>query len=198
MLFNGRGGEYECEIDQASRRSVKVTPDKHETADRTPPLTIHLGMCVLKKDAMDAVLARSTELGVASITPIISDHCAVSSDFVGKRQRHWQGVVVAACEQCGLNRLPLLHEAGSTHDWLRNAESSARLIALPGAAPLPQHDGPKQVSLLVGPEGGFSEAEVSLAQQHSFLPVTFGERILKAETAPVVAVSVLHRTWGDF
>ncbi len=198
ILFNGRGGEYHCILEESSRKAAIVNVGDFNSSDRTPELTIHLGMCILKKDPMDAVLGRIVELGVSEITPIISDHCAVSTKVIRKRQEHWQAIIVASCEQCGLNRLPLLNQPVATADWMTKAKSTRKLIALPGAQKLVAGPPPESVSLLVGPEGGFSDQELSLARDQDFEPATFGARVLRAETAPAVALSVIHRVWGDF
>jgi len=198
ILFNGDGGEYLCQLEQADRKSVIVQVSAFNPDDRTPPLSIHLGMCILKKDPMDAVLGRVVELGVQEITPIISDHCAVSAKMIKSRQAHWQAVIVSSCEQCGLNRLPLLHEPVATDTWLEQTAADRKIIALPGAGQLSAGESTNSVSLLVGPEGGFSDREVDLAGARGYQPATLGDRILRAETAPAVAISVLHRVWGDF
>ena len=198
VLFNGRGGEHICMIEQADRKTVTVTVGEFVDSERTPPLSVHLGMCILKKDPMDAVLGRAVELGVSEITPVISDHCAVSIKVIRGRREHWQGVVIASCEQCGLNRLPVLHEPQQSDIWMRHPGTGRKLIAVPGGHRLDAVPTPGRVSLLVGPEGGFSERELSLAVSGGFDPVTFGERVLRSETAPAVALSVLNRVWGDF
>ena len=198
ILFNGKGGEYACQLEQADRKSVIVQVGEFSSNDRTPPLNIHLGMSILKKDPMDAVLGRVVELGVREITPIVSDHCAVSTKMIKNRQTHWQAVIISSCEQCGLNRLPLLHDPITTESWLKQAKADRKIVALPGGGQLSTGSAAKTVSILVGPEGGFSDREVELAAAENFEPATFGERILRAETAPAVAISVLHRTWGDY
>ena len=198
VLFNGEGGEYLCLLEQADRKSVIVQVGEFNPDDRTPALSIHLGMCILKKDPMDAVLGRVVELGVQEITPIISDHCAVSTKMIKSRHAHWKAIIVSSCEQCGLNKLPLLHQPIATESWLEQATAERKIIALPGDRQLSSGDAAKTVSLLVGPEGGFSDQEIELASARNFEPATFGKRILRAETAPAVAISVLHRTWGDF
>ena len=198
VLFNGQGGEHICVLEQADRKAVMVRVGEFVDADRRPPVSVHLGMCVLKKDAMDAVLGRVAELGVAEITPLISDHCALANRVIRRRQAHWQAVVIASCEQCGLNRLPLLHEPQQGDIWMQSSATGRKLIAVPAGPRLDAGPAPQRVSLLVGPEGGFSDRELSLAVSEGFDPVTFGERILRSETAPAVALSVLNREWGDF
>ena len=198
VLFNGQGGEYLGVLDQCDRKAVIVDVQDFLPDDRTPPLKIQLGMCILKKDPMDAVLGRVVELGVSEITPIISDHCAVSTKMIRSRRDHWQAVIVSSCEQCGLNRLPVLNEPITTAAWIEHTDADQKIIALPGGHPLSSDLSTDTVDLLVGAEGGFSNQEIELASNSGFQAVTFGERILRAETAPAVAISVLHHAWGDF
>ncbi|MBO6565343.1 MAG: 16S rRNA (uracil(1498)-N(3))-methyltransferase [Pseudomonadales bacterium] len=198
VLFNGQGGEYLGVLEQCDRIAVVVIVKGYVSVDRTPHLTIILGLWILKKDPMDAVLGRVVELGVSEITPITSDHCAVSAKMINSRREHWQAVIVSSCEQCGLNRLPLLHEPIATADWIKRSDADQKIIALPDERPLSSGQSAATVALLVGAEGGFSKQEIELASRHGFEAVTFGERILRAETAPAAAISVLHRAWGDF
>ncbi len=199
IVFNGRGGEYTCEITEQRRKATAITVGNHNSADRCAQLQVHLGMCVIKKDAMDAVITRTVELGVSSITPLLSEHCAVSPKVIRNRVSHWQKVIIAACEQCGLNRLPVLHTPIEPTDWMQAQDCPVRLIAVPDAATLQQSPADSaSVALIVGPEGGFSEAELAGAHQSGFVPVTFGQRVLRAETAPAVAMAVVQRVWGDF
>lgn len=199
ILFNGEGGEYHCALVQSDRKAVIVDIGEHNKMDRIPPLRVHLGMSILKKDPMDAVLSRITELGVSEITPVISDHCAVSLKMIRSRQAHWHGIVVSSCEQCGLNRLPALNPPVSIDEWVTSVVADRKLIALPGQRILEgEEDATDSVALIIGPEGGFSDRELVVTEDAGFEAVTFGERVLRAETAPAVALSVIHRTWGDF
>ena len=107
--------------------------------------------------------------------------------------------MIAACEQCGLNLLPALDPATNLSDWLATSSADVRLLAVPGSSPIPRTKSVvNSVSLLTGPEGGFSEAEEKEAINVGFNTVTFGERVLRAETAPIVALSVSHQVWGSF
>jgi len=199
IVFNGEGGEFVCSIESIRKNKVEVTPFEYDQSDRAPLLKISLGLCILKKDSMDSVLAKVTELGVSRVTPIISDHCAVAHKVIRNRETHWHQVMISACEQCGLNLLPALDPATSLTDWLADSSADIRLLAVPGSTPLPKTIAAvHSVSLLTGPEGGFSEDEETQATKAGFSSVTFGERVLRAETAPVVALSVVHQVWGSF
>ena len=200
VVFKGKGGEFVCSIESISKNRVEVTPTDYSKANRAPDLKINLGLCVLKKDSMDSVLTKVTELGVARITPILSDHCAVAHKVIRRRKLHWRQVIVAACEQCGLNLLPVIEPAASLNDWITGSVADVRLLALPGGPPPMAQYGSavSTVMLLTGPEGGFSETEEKAAIEAGFNTVTFGARILRAETAPVVGLSVIHQIWGEF
>ena len=199
VAFNGEGGEFICSIEAIKKNHVEVRPVKYDENDRAPQLTTSLGLCILKKDSMNSVLTKVTELGVSRITPIISDHCAVAHKVIHHRETHWRQIVIAACEQCGLNLLPALDPATNLSEWLAISSADIRLLAVPGSSPIPRSKSlVNSVSLLTGPEGGFSEAEETEAIKAGFNTVTFGERVLRAETAPVVALSVSHQVWGSF
>ena len=199
VVFNGKGGEFVCSIELIRKNHVEVKPVKYDENDRAPQLKTTLGLCILKKDSMDSVLTKVTELGVSRVTPIISDHCAVVHKVIHHRETHWRQVIIAACEQCGLNLLPTLDPVTNLTDWLATSRADIRLLAVPGSSPIPRSISVvDSVSLLTGPEGGFSEAEEKEAINAGFNTVTFGERVLRAETAPVVALSVSHQVWGSF
>jgi 16S rRNA (uracil1498-N3)-methyltransferase len=199
IVFNGEGGEFICSIESIKKNQVTIRPFKYDENDRAPHLRTTLGLCILKKDSMNSVLTKVTELGVSRITPIISDHCAVAHKVIHHRETHWRQVVIAACEQCGLNLLPALDPATNLSEWLATSSADIRLLAVPGYSSIPRTTPTvNSVSLLTGPEGGFSKAEEKEAIDMGFNTVTFGERVLRAETAPVVALSVSHQVWGSF
>ena len=197
-LFNGTGGEYQCKITAISRKQAQVKVLAYSAIDRAPQLHIHLGLAVLKKDAMDRVIQYAAELGIGEITPVITEHCSVATRIIRSRQAHWQQVAIAACEQSGMNRLPTVHTPTDLAGW-RPQESDCKLICVPGAAPLsPSLGEAGRVCILTGPEGGLTDEEIRAAEAVGFTAVSFGERVLRAETAPLVAVTVLHRLWGDY
>ena len=198
-VFNGEGGEFTCSIESIRKHQVEVKPTGYDEVNRAPQLKTTLGLCILKRDSMDSVLTKVTELGVSRVTPIISDHCAVAHKVIRNREAHWRQVIVAACEQCGLNLLPTLDAATTMTDWLATSGADIRLLAVPGSAPISNAISTvDSVSLLTGPEGGFSETEEKEAISAGLNTVTFGERVLRAETAPVVALSVAQQVWGSF
>jgi 16S rRNA (uracil1498-N3)-methyltransferase len=202
-LFDGSGGEYAAHIADIAKHGVTVQIGAHRVAERESPLDVTLAQAISSGDKMDLTLQKATELGIARIQPLESERSVVrlSGDRAEKRVAHWQGVVIAACEQCGRNKIPEVAPIRRFHDWLGDSDASGlRLMLSPGAAqglrglPKPEHP----VTLLIGPEGGFSEAETLSAQHSGFTPVRLGARVLRTETAALAALSAMQTLWGDF
>ena len=150
---------------------------------------------------MDVTLRKSTELGVSRIVPIASERSVVrlSSDRADKRIAHWRNVVIAACEQCGRNHVP---EVAAIIDFAaflsRAASDGLQLLLAPDAdRDLKQLEPPSRVTLLVGPEGGLAPEERQRAERSGFVPVRFGPRVLRTETAPLATIAAMQALWGD-
>ncbi len=185
-LFNGLGGEYRGIVVDAGKKGVQIELSAFNPKDRTPEVEISLGLCIIKRDAMDTAIQKVTELGVKSIYPLVSEYVSVSGKQYGSRQSHWQSVAISACEQCGMNRIPEIAEPQSLPDWLKQ-QDGRKLYGRPGGERFYQSDHPQasHLSLLVGPEGGFSTAEDGAIQASGFVGVDLGNRILRAETAAI-------------
>ena len=209
-LFDGRGGEYHATLVAIERGGgVRVHVGAHRAIEREAPLELTLLQCVVRAERMDWIVQKATELGVTGIVPVASQHAVVRLEptAAARRQQHWQGIAIGACEQCGRNRLPRLEAVQPLEQACRNAATGtpARLLLDPSAErslasnvrAMPLRAG-AAVSLLVGPEGGLSEEEVALARQHGFVACGLGPRILRAETAPLAALSCLQTLLGDF
>lgn len=199
-LFDGRGGEYTAEITDIGRRSVAVKTGRHRAGDGAGGLAIHLGVAVSRAERMDWVVQKATELGVTSISPLFTEYAGVrlSDERADKRLRHWRQIAVSACEQCGRCLLPEVHRAIALDDWLAGTTAERRLVLHPrGGAAVDLSATPASVALLAGPEGGFSDAEVSAAQRAGFTSLRLGPRILRTETAPVAGIAILQAWWGD-
>ncbi|NLJ12919.1 MAG: 16S rRNA (uracil(1498)-N(3))-methyltransferase, partial [Gammaproteobacteria bacterium] len=110
----------------------------------------------------------------------------------------WQQIAISACEQCGRSKVPLIHPPQQLKDWQGTVVADLKLVLHPVAQPLTEHAAPSSLAFLIGPEGGLSEAEVAQAAQHDFQPARLGPRVLRTETAPIVALSVAQQLWGDF
>lgn len=199
-LFNGDGLEYSAHLLEVSKRTVRA-----QVADATPTgsesgLILHLGQAISRGERMDYAVQKATELGCSRITPLFTERCEVrlNSERQDKRLRHWQQVAISACEQSQRNALPELQPPQTLEQWLSDCDAELKLVLHPhSAVPLASLDKPASVALLIGPEGGLSDAEVELAQQQGFQPLTLGPRILRTETAPVAACAILQYLWGD-
>ena len=196
-LFNGEGGEFEARVTRMGRSEVEVELGAHQAIEREAARAVHLLCGITANERMDWLVEKATELGVASITPLLAERSVLKlkGERADKKRAHWQGVAVAAAEQCGRNRVPLLHAALDLSDWLSRptAEGVRCMLSLAqgtrslsaaaaGAAPL---------VVLSGPEGGLSPAEEALALSSGFVPVTLGSRVLRAETAPLAVLAAL-------
>lgn len=198
VLFNGDGGEFVGHITTISRAMVTVQIESFVDVERESPIDIHIGLAVIKRDAMDAAIQKSTELGACTITPVISQHNATSQKSLSKRYEHWLGVVRAAAEQCERTRLPRVNEVVDFETFIANTVADVKLIAHPGEGnPFENAGPPASVLMLVGPEGGFSEEEIQRAVDAGYRTVGLGPRILRADTAPVVMLTLAQATWGD-
>lgn len=193
------GGEFDATILKMGRSDVRVVVGAHHATEREAPRAVHLLAGITANERMDWLVEKATELGVASITPLVAERSVLKlkGERAEKKIAHWQAVAVAACEQCGRNRVPVVHNAVDLAGWVRaqaQATTVQRLLLSlrAGTAPLHTAAGPAgPVVFLSGPEGGLSGTEEDLALQHSFAPVTLGPRVLRAETAPLAALAAL-------
>lgn len=202
-LFNGQGGEYPAIIQSFTRKGLRVAIGARVEHDTNSNLSIHLLQGISRGDRMDTVAQKATELGVARITPLITTYSVVKmpKDRAKKRLQRWRGILTNACEQCGRNTLPIIDEPISFADWLSNNEhpTGERLILNPNApAPLSSvPDISRNVTVLIGPEGGFSDNETELAVARQFTNVRLGPRILRTETAALAMLAALQTLHGD-
>jgi 16S rRNA (uracil1498-N3)-methyltransferase len=195
--IDGPGGEFEATVTRMGRSEVLARIGTHHAVEREAPRAVHLLAGITANERMDWLVEKATELGVASITPLLAERSVLKlkGERADKKLAHWQAVAVAACEQCGRNRVPTLHPAQTLADWLQAPPQDGQRLLLslrPGTQPLhaaaPGHTG---LVFLSGPEGGLSGTEEDLALAHGFAPVTLGPRVLRAETAPLAALAAL-------
>ncbi len=203
-LFNGLGGEYRATILSFSRNSVFVSIDEHVNRDVESGLKIHLLQGISRGDRMDLVMQKATELGIAAITPIITEYSVIKLEKqrAAKRLQHWRGICTSACEQCGRNLPPVVYEPVRLRNWLGENSRTGderRLILKPGAAnSLRSLQGDvESVAVLIGPEGGFSDEEYDLADATHFFPISIGPRVLRTETAAIAIAAGLQVQFGD-
>lgn len=203
MLFDGSGREFEARLDGAENRQARVCiADEHPTVSESP-LHITLVQGISRGERMDYTLQKAVELGVAEIIPVLTERSVVRLDEkqATRKREHWQQLVIAACEQSGRVRVPpvgtprplneiLSEPACAELSLLLHPAADAKLSALAA----PAHN---QVRLLVGPEGGLSGTEIAAAQRAGFTAVQLGPRVLRTETAALVALSLLQARWGD-
>ena len=200
-LFNGQGGEYEAELIAVQKKHASARINQFNTRERESPLPIILGQCISRGEKMDYTIQKAVELGVTGIVPLFSERCGVklNQERQSKRLQHWQSVIISACEQSGRNRIPALHQAMPLHEWLLQLNTSLKLVLDPGSSDAlnclskPEKD----LALLIGPEGGLSDAEIRSAINAGFNGVRLGPRILRTETAGLTALSVIQQLWGD-
>ena len=195
IFFNGQGGEYQVTLIEVNKKSARVSVDGFNADNRTLPFQVTIGQVMSKGDRMDYAIQKSTELGAHAFQLLTSDRCEMrlKYDRDQKKIDHWQGIAVAACEQCGLNKVPQIFAPLTLEDWLKQCDADLKLVMAltDGKVDFP-NPMPQNVALLIGPEGGLSDAEIALAHQHGFISWTIGARVLRTETAPVVALSILN------
>ncbi|QIB50757.1 16S rRNA (uracil(1498)-N(3))-methyltransferase [Pseudomonas sp. OIL-1] len=201
QIFNGSGQEWAGEIIQVSKREVIVRLDAPIPGLPESSLRIHLGQAMSRGERMDWVIQKAVELGAAEITPLSTERCEVKlqGERAEKRQNHWQQIAVSACEQCGRSVVPRINPPTAVDDWLTSVEADLRLVMHHRTDEnLTSIQPPKSLALLIGPEGGLSADEIARAEKTGFHATRFGPRVLRTETAPVVALSIAQHLWGDF
>jgi len=200
QLFDGSGHEFRGALLEVGKKRVRVQLDETFAGQTESPLRIHLGQGLSRGERMDWAIQKATELGVTEITPIVSERCEVrlKDERAEKRQAHWQQIAVSACEQCGRSVVPVIHPPMPLAQWLKSSDAELKLVLHPVAEPLTSHAKPGTLAFLIGPEGGLNDAEVDQAQDAGFHAARLGPRVLRTETAPVVALSVAQQLWGDF
>ena len=208
-LFNGgpgiasSGGEFDAAIEHMGRSDVRVRVGPHHRVEREAARVVHLAVGMPANERMDWLVEKASELGVATIQPLMTERSVLrlSGERAGKKVAHWQSVAIAACEQCGGNRVPMIHAVMGFAAWVK-ASSNARtgqalLLSLrPGTVGLRDAvtavgNTAGAITFLSGPEGGLSSAEEDTALACGFAPVTLGRRVLRAETAALVALAAL-------
>lgn len=201
VCFNGDGQEYYATIETINKKNAVITINKITENNTESGLNIHLGLGISKGERMDFAIQKAVELGVKEITPLFTEHCVVNLDEKRslKRAQHWQGIVISACEQCGRNTIPALNNPVELKQWAGTIESQCLILdPLAGSSMKLIQPENNNVSLVIGPEGGLSSAEISaLNTKPNFQPVRFGPRILRTETAAVAAITAIQLLWGD-
>lgn len=201
IIFNGDGGEFTAKIIESTKNSLAVQLGQFNEVSRESPLNIILAQAVLRSEKMDYILQKSVELGVTRFIPLLTAHSTLqlATERWQKRCQHWQGVMLAACEQSGRTARPYLDNPMTFDKALSAVEADKRIILSPQATRNRSLLSPsdRSIAVLVGPEGGWSDHEVKSAAGLGYSPLQLGPRILRAETAGLAALSILQNLQGD-
>lgn len=202
VLFRGDNREFSGIISAIRKHHVTVRIEDVKTVDRESPRKIHLAQGIAKKEHMYFIIQKAVELGVTSITPLITQHGAVKKTpkQLTKKHTHWEAIAVSACEQSGRNVVPCINQPLTFSQYIEHCNASYKLLLDPTAQTRWQNfskpsDG--EIALLIGPEGGLSIQEIAAAKAVSFQGLSLGPRVLRTETATLAALSVLQALEGD-
>lgn len=201
-LFNGAGGQYSATLQEVGKRRASARVEAFEAVEVELGYAITLAQALPEASKMDWIIEKAVELGVAAISPLAAQRCVtrLSGERAEKRHAHWQGIIVAASEQSGRNRLTALAPLKDFAKWLAQPSPAPRILLSPrGTQTLAAWAAPRgaqDVLLMVGPEGGFSPAEEDAAIAAGAIALTMGPRVLRTETAALAAAAALQALWG--
>lgn len=205
-IFNGRDAyQYTARLVEVKKKHASIEIIAQELVDNESPLNIHLGQGISRGDRMDFTLQKSVELGVNKITPLFTERCGVklSAERLEKKREQWQKIVISACEQSGRCIVPEVAQPMLLQDWLQQETAALKLNLHPKAEhsimtlPMASASNSQRVRLLIGPEGGLSDEEISQANKANFQDILLGPRVLRTETAALTAITALQCRFGD-
>lgn len=200
-VFNGKGGEYSAVILDENPKATQLRVRDYTNTNRASPLQIQLLQGISRGEHMDTTVQKTTEAGIDEIIPVICERSAsIKADRVGKKLERWHQIAVSACEQCGRNLLPFVHHATPFDHAVYDNTSACKLVLDPTATngiKTIEEPCASTISILCGPEGGLSAAEIDAACDAGFTRISFGPRILRTETAAAAFVAALQVIWGD-
>jgi len=202
-LFNGEGGEYAATLTAIEKKRASALVGVFSPREVELPFAVTLAQALPEGTKMDWIVEKAVELGAAVIQPLAAQRCVVrlSAERAEKRHGHWQAIVTAATEQCGRNRLAQLEPLIDFKQWLAQTDAQAHILFSPRATQTLSNwalsQPPQAVTLMIGPEGGFTEQEEQLAVAHGALLLSLGERVLRTETAGMAALASLNAIWGE-
>ncbi|MGQ0651669.1 MAG: 16S rRNA (uracil(1498)-N(3))-methyltransferase [Betaproteobacteria bacterium] len=202
VLFDGRGGEHDARIASMDRLRVRLDVLGHRDVERELPLRVGLVQGLSSGERMDFTVRKAVELGVAEIWPVLAESSVArpKGERAASRLEHWRRVVISACEQCGRNRLPVVHPISPAKDY-RDDSAALKLLLSPRSDlrfSAAVKSGKEQVLIAAGPEAGFSADEEAAFLHAGFVPVRLGARVLRTETAALAALAAMQALWGDF
>lgn len=202
-LFNGEGGEFTASLCEIGKKRASAEIKTFSPREAELPYSLTLAQALPEASKMDEIVQKAMELGVAGVQPLAAQRCVVklSSERAGKKLAHWQGIIESAAEQCGRNRLAHLAEPAEFTAWISQQDMHKRILLSPRAeqslSDWARHHPPQAVTILIGPEGGFSDKEEELAIRHGALMLSMGARVLRTETAGMAALAALNAVWGE-
>ena len=200
ICFDGNGGQYSAELVSADKKQSVIRTFEFEDINNESPLTTHLAIGISRGERFDWVLQKATELGVTAITPLFTARTEVklAKERLTKKIEHWRQICISACEQCQRNILPRL-DITMTFDQYVSEETAQYKFILHHEAQKGSlsSESPKSVALLIGPEGGLNPLEIEQSKVNGFQPLVLGPRVLRTETAPLIALGIAQSLWGD-
>ncbi len=201
VLFDGSGGEFEARLARLERRRVEVELGARRAIERESPLAVTLAQAVSSGERMDLTIQKSVELGVAAIQPLLAERSVarLAGARAAQKLEHWRRVAIAACEQCGRNRIPEVRPVLELASFCASPRAGLKVLLSPGAdRRLKDLAAGNEVTLAAGPEGGYSPAEEAMLEGAGFVRVRLGARVLRTETAAPAALAALNALRGDF
>lgn len=201
-LFNGEGGEYTATLNAIEKKRALAEIKAFSPRETELPYSITLAQALPEASKMDWIIEKAVELGAAAIQPIAAQRCVVrlSKERAEKKLEHWRGIIIAASEQSGRNRLAHLPEPTDFNDWIGQQNLHRRILLSPRAeqslADWARHHPPQAISLMIGPEGGFTEQEENVMLAHGAIALSMGPRVMRTETAGLAALAALNAAWG--
>ncbi|CAH8226883.1 16S rRNA (uracil(1498)-N(3))-methyltransferase [Vibrio aestuarianus] len=201
LLFDGSGAEFPATISEVTKKGVLVEVAERVESSCESPLNLHLGQVISRGDKMEFTIQKSVELGVNTITPLISERCGVKLDAkrFEKKLEQWQKIAISACEQCGRNTVPVIRPIMQLEAWCAEQSDALKLNLHPRAKysinTLPEPV--TKVRLLIGSEGGLSAQEIRMTEEYQFEETLLGPRVLRTETAALTAITALQVRFGD-
>ena len=203
-VFDGTGGEYSATVGNVTKQELNLIVGGHVSRNMESPLRLQLVQGISRGERMDIVVQKATELGVHRITPVLTDYSVVKLDpeRAAKRRNHWQKVAQSACKQCRRNVVPAIDAPLPLLDWFADNQGADKLQLIlqadaKDAMPAIDLQG-NDLSILIGPEGGFSQAEYERAAAAGLQAVKLGPRVMRTETAALAALSIAQANWGDY
>ena len=202
IIFDGSGHEYKAKITKVIKNRISILPSKSVFKESIPFRKIRIGQCIIKKDKMDLMLQKTTELGVNDITPLLSEYSVIKlkNDKIKSKALHWLKIIQSSCEQSKRNYVPTINTPETIETFIKkSSQNNYRIVLNPKASLSICEINPneKHIDLLIGPEGGLTDSETKFAYKKGFIGVSLGSRTLRSETAAISAIAIIQSQWGD-